>query len=63
MALPIFVEGCLSLEAKDIKLDAVGRQFLPVPPGAFAYWWRPCGVTRDADPEKSWLLKLQIPAF
>ena len=31
---------------------------------AYAFWWRPCGVTWDAVPEPSWLLKLQWkPAF
>ena len=35
----------------DIELDTVGRQFEP-------YRWHPCGVTWDAVPEQSWLLKL-----
>ena len=47
---------------KDIELDAIGRQLNPtLPPDAFANWRRPChgGVTLDAVPEQSWLLKPQ----
>ena len=38
--------------ADDIELDNVGRQFE-------SNRWRPCGVTWDAVPEQSWLLKLR----
>ena len=29
---------------------------LPLPPGAFACWRRPCGVAWDAVPEQTWFL-------
>ena len=49
------MDQCLVLVGNDIELDpveldTVGRQFEP-------YRWHPCGVTWDAVPEQSWLLK------
>ena len=51
------MDQCLVLVGNDIELDpveldTVGRQFEP-------YRWHPCGVTWDAVPEQSWLLKLR----
>ena len=56
-------QGMSSLVGKDLRSVATSNPTLQ--PDAFAcWWWRRCGVTWDAVPERSWLLKLwRTPAF
>ena len=46
--------SCPSRERHRIGCSRSPVRTLPLPPDAFACWWRPCGVTLDAVPKQSW---------
>ena len=57
---------CTSHFADDTatRMLSVANSNPNLPTDALACWWRRCGVTWDAVPEQSWLLKLRrTPAF
>ena len=61
-----YVEGCLAYLKKTELVHStvcpgpsVASSNPALPQDAFSCLWRPCGVTWDAVPEQSWLLKLR----
>ena len=56
--------SCPSWQRHSLRVGTGLSSNPTLPPDAFACWWRSCGVTWDAVPEQSWLLKLRrTPPF